>query len=82
MSALATDTIVRNDIESAEDQCTTSTMPSSEQERRLSGARRNSEEFNEEERAPIDRALRIENGDMAVRQHCKPIVYHTNIVED
>lgn len=80
MSPLATATVVRNDMRRAEDQYTTSTMRSSE--RGLSPARQNSEEFNEEERARIDRALRrrMEGGDMAVRQHCRPIVYQTNSV--
>lgn len=80
MSPLATPTIVRNDMGRAEDQYTPSAMRPSE--RGLSPARRNSEEFNEEERARMDRALRrrMEDRDVVVRQHCRPITYHANSV--
>ena len=80
MSSLATATIVRNDTRGASDQYTTSAMRSSG--RRLSPPRQNSEEFNDDERARIDRALRrrMEDGDMVVHQHYQPIVYSTNSV--
>lgn len=79
MSPLAIPTIVRNDMRRTEDQYTLSAMRSSE--RRLSPARQNSEEFNEE-RAMIDRTLQqgMEDSDMVVRQHCRPIAYHANSV--
>ena len=82
MSPLPTATIARNDMRRAEDQYTTSAMRPSEREGRLSPARQNPEEFNEEERARVDRALRrrMEEGDMGVRRHCRPVVYHTNSV--